>query len=53
MVEFMQLGTTIMSEVYCETLKKNCIGPFRRRHGMPMSGVLFLHDNAHLHTGYI
>jgi hypothetical protein len=28
MMEFMQQGTTIMSEVYCETLKKNCIGSF-------------------------
>jgi hypothetical protein len=28
MVEFMQQGTTITSEVYCETLKY-CVGPFR------------------------
>jgi hypothetical protein len=30
MVEFMQQGTTITSEVYGETLK-NCVGPFRTK----------------------
>jgi hypothetical protein len=30
MEEFMQQGTTINSEVYCETLK-NCVGPFRTK----------------------
>jgi hypothetical protein len=30
MVEFMQQGTTITSQVYCETLK-NCLGPFRKK----------------------
>jgi hypothetical protein len=30
-VEFMQQGVTIMSEVYCKTLKKSCIGPFRTK----------------------
>jgi hypothetical protein len=30
MVEFMQQGITIMSEVYCETLK-SCVGPFRTK----------------------
>jgi hypothetical protein len=29
-VEFMQRGTTITSEVYCEALK-NCVGPFRTK----------------------
>jgi hypothetical protein len=29
MVDFLQQGITIMSEVYCETLKKNCVGPFK------------------------
>jgi hypothetical protein len=29
-VEFMQQGTTITSEVYCETLK-SCVGPFRTK----------------------
>jgi hypothetical protein len=32
MVEFMQQGTTIISEVYCETKKKTpCVGPFRTK----------------------
>jgi hypothetical protein len=30
MVEFMQKGTTLTSEVYCEVLK-NSIGPFRTK----------------------
>jgi hypothetical protein len=30
-VEFMHHGTTMMSEVYCKKLKKNCIGPFRAK----------------------
>jgi hypothetical protein len=30
MVEFMQQGITVTSEVYCETLK-NCLGPFRTK----------------------
>jgi hypothetical protein len=30
MVEFVQQGTTIISEVYCEALR-NCMGPFRRK----------------------
>jgi hypothetical protein len=45
MVEFTQHGMAIMSEVYCETLKKS-VGPFR----MPTSGVMLLHDNARPRT---
>jgi hypothetical protein len=30
MVEFMQQGTTVTSEVYCKTLKI-CVGPFRTK----------------------
>jgi hypothetical protein len=30
MVELMQQGTTLMSEVYCEILK-NCVGLFRTK----------------------
>jgi hypothetical protein len=36
MVEFMQQGTTVTSEVYCKTLT-NWVGPFRTK------GVEFLH----------
>jgi hypothetical protein len=31
MVEFMQQGTTITSQVYCETLKKSSLEPFRNK----------------------
>jgi hypothetical protein len=48
-VEFMQHGATIMSQVYCETLTKLLRAIQNKRHGMP-SGVVLLHDNAHLHT---
>jgi hypothetical protein len=44
MVEFMQQGTTIMSELYCKTLKK-----LLRTIPNKSRGVL-LHDSAHLHT---
>jgi hypothetical protein len=48
--EFMQLGTTITSEVYCETLKKLCRAIQNKRNGMLISGVMLLHDNSHPHT---
>jgi hypothetical protein len=35
----MQQQTTIMSEVYCETLKKNCIGPLRTK-GVECSSMI-------------
>jgi histone-lysine N-methyltransferase SETMAR len=46
MVEFMQQGTTIMSEVYC-MLKKKHRAIQNKRHGMLTSGVVLLHENAH------
>jgi hypothetical protein len=48
MVESMQIGTTITSEVYCKTLKKLHIAI--QRSGMLTSGVVLLHDNACPHT---
>jgi hypothetical protein len=45
MMEFMQQGTTITSEVYCETLKRNCV-----RRGMLTFGVVLLRDHARPHT---
>jgi hypothetical protein len=39
-----------MSEVYCETLKKLRRAIQNKRRGMLTSGVVFLHDNARLHT---
>jgi hypothetical protein len=52
MVEFMQQWTTIMSEVYCETLKKLRRATQNKMHGMLTSGVLVvaLHDNVRPHT---
>jgi hypothetical protein len=50
MVEFMQQGTIITSEVYCKTLKKLCRAIQNRRHGMVTSHVVFLHDNVYPHT---
>jgi hypothetical protein len=50
MVEFMQQGTTIMSKVYCETLKKLCRAIQNKR---LTSGVVLLHDNARAHTSTV
>jgi hypothetical protein len=51
MVEFMQ-GTTIMSRVYCETLKELRTVIHNKRCGTLPSSVLavLLHDNARPHT---
>jgi hypothetical protein len=51
MVEFMQQGTTITSEVYCETLK-SCVGPAiqNKRRGMLTYSVVLLHESARPHT---
>jgi hypothetical protein len=51
MVEFMQQGTTAMSEVCCKTQKKMCTAIQNKWHGILTSGVVFLHDSVHLHTG--
>jgi hypothetical protein len=51
MVEFMQKWTTVMSEVYSETLKKLHRAIQNKRHGMLTFGVVLHHDNAHPHTG--
>jgi hypothetical protein len=51
MVEFMQQGTTITSELYCETLKKLCRAIQNKRHGMFAYSVLVaLHGNVCPHT---
>jgi hypothetical protein len=50
MVDFMQQGTTLMSEVYCETLKRLCRAIQNTRLGMLTSDEVLLHDNAHSHT---
>jgi histone-lysine N-methyltransferase SETMAR len=48
-VEFMQQGTTIMSEVNCETLRKLRRALQKKKHGMLTSGVVFLYNNVSLH----
>jgi histone-lysine N-methyltransferase SETMAR len=45
-VEFMLEGTTITSEVYCETVKKLRRTIQNKRRGTLTSGVLLLHDNS-------
>jgi hypothetical protein len=45
MVEFMQQGTTVISEVCCETLQKLCSAIQNKRHRMPTCGVMLEHFN--------
>ena len=50
LIEFMEPGTTITSETYCETLKKLRRAIENKRRGMLTSGVVLLHDNVRPHT---
>jgi hypothetical protein len=50
MVEFVQQGTTIMSEFYGETPENLRRVIQNKRRGMLTFGVVVLHDNARLHT---
>jgi len=50
LIEFMEPGTTITSETYCESMKKLRRANENKRRGMLTSGVVLLHDNAHPHT---
>jgi hypothetical protein len=50
-VEFMQQGTTIMYEIYCETVKSCVMSTiWNERCGMLPSAVVVFHDNARLST---
>jgi hypothetical protein len=49
-VEFMPEGTTITSEVHCETLKKLLMIIQNERCGMLTYGVALLHDDVRPHT---
>jgi histone-lysine N-methyltransferase SETMAR len=49
-MEFMQQGTTITSEVYCKTLKILHRAIQNKIRGMLTSGTVLLHDNACSHT---
>jgi hypothetical protein len=46
MLEFMQQGTTITSEVYCKTLKQLCRAIQNKRHGLLIFSVVPLCDNV-------
>jgi hypothetical protein len=50
MVEFMQQGTTITSQVYCETLKIVRRAIQNKMRGMLTHGVVLFRDNARPHT---
>jgi histone-lysine N-methyltransferase SETMAR len=50
LVEFMQQGTTITSEVHCKTLRKLCRAIQNKRCGMLTSGVMLIHDNSQQRT---
>jgi histone-lysine N-methyltransferase SETMAR len=52
MVEFMQQGTTLTSQVYCEALKEFSRAIQIKRRGMLTYSVLvvLLHGNAHPHA---
>jgi hypothetical protein len=45
-VKFMQQGTTITSEMYCETLKLLFKTIKNKRRGMLTYGLVLLHDNS-------
>jgi hypothetical protein len=49
-VEFMQYGNTIASDVHCETVKLLCMSMQNKWRGMLTSGAVFLHNNARAHT---
>ena len=50
LMEFMAPGTTITSEVFCETLNKLHRSIQNKQRGMLTKGVVLLHNNARPHT---
>jgi histone-lysine N-methyltransferase SETMAR len=50
LTEFMAPGTTITSEVYCDTLHNLRRSIKNKRREMLTKGVVLLHDNARPHT---
>ena len=50
LVDFLERGSTINSERYCETMKKLRRAIQNKRRGKLSSKVLFFHDNARPHT---
>jgi hypothetical protein len=49
-VEFIQQGTTVTPEVYCETVKRLRRAIQNKRRGMLISSAVRLHKNARPHT---
>ena len=50
LVEFLPAGTTINSDVYCDTIKKLRRSIQNKRRGRLTKGIVLLHDNARPHT---
>jgi [histone H3]-lysine36 N-dimethyltransferase SETMAR len=50
LIEFMDPGTTINSDKYCNTLRKLRRAIQNRRRGMLSEGITLLHDNARPHV---
>jgi hypothetical protein len=50
MVEFMQQGSTLSSQVYFKILKKLCKVVQNKRRGILTCGIVVLHNNACPHT---
>lgn len=53
LLEFMQPGTTINAESYCETLRRLRRAIQNKRRGLLTSGVVLLHDNARPHSARV
>jgi histone-lysine N-methyltransferase SETMAR len=50
LIDIMTQGTTVNSDVYCETVSKLLQAIQNKRRGLVSSGVLLLHDSAQPHT---
>lgn len=53
LVDFMEQGTTINKETYCETLRRLRRAIQNKRRGMLSSGVILIHDNARPHSANV
>jgi histone-lysine N-methyltransferase SETMAR len=53
LVNFMEPGTTINADVYCQTLRRLRRAIQNKRRGMLSSGVVLIHDNARPHTAAV
>lgn len=53
LAEFMEQGTTITKETYCETLRPLRRAIQNKRIGTLSSGVILIHDNARPHSANV